>query len=39
MRVQSRRAIALDDAAPDEIDQMRMDGTSGGAVSPGCRPV
>src|SRR5580700_7683912 len=35
MRVQSRRPVALDDAAADEIDQMRMDGTSGGAAQPG----
>ena len=34
MRVQSRRAVALDNAAADKIDQMRMDRASGGAEQP-----
>src|ERR1700741_766479 len=34
MRVEGRRPVALGDAAAGEIDQMRMDGTSGGAAQP-----
>src|SRR5689334_24897982 len=34
MRIQCRRAVALDDAAPDEIDQVRMDRASCGAAQP-----
>ena len=38
MRIEGRRPVALDDAAPDEIDQMRKDRASGGAAQPRLQP-